>query len=143
MPGPSAQQRPRQPSEAQEDLRRDLATARPHAWARPIGDDAEVNSELLGWFASLETRSGRRAASTGPRCRGGVAGSLTLPAQEQEASLAAQAERRDAQAQLERRYGPHAADVRALEAVLNEAFDRISQAEQPVLWPSAPLAPRA
>ena len=103
------------------------------------GEELVFNDEfLLGFVASegsdVSSRASRRAAA------GPAASNSALPQREDEASRAAQREARQRRQQQELRYGPRAPEVRALEAALNERFDRVSQAHAPALWPSVPFS---
>ena len=91
------------------------------------------NEDFLHSFVAPEP-----GAPTGA-LRAGVA---TLPEREDRASRAAQLEARRQRERQERLYGPRTFEVRALEAQLNEAFDRVSRLHEPVLWPAVPLAPQ-
>mmetsp|Transcript_14527 Transcript_14527/g.29407 ORF Transcript_14527/g.29407 Transcript_14527/m.29407 type:complete len:165 (+) Transcript_14527:107-601(+) len=92
---------------------------------------------LLGFVASEGGDANRsdRARTAGP-----AASNSVLPQREDEASRAAQQEARQRRQHQELRYGPRAPEVRALEAALNERFDRVSQVHAPVLWPSVPFS---
>ena len=93
------------------------------------GYELVFNDALLDGFAGMEARrGGRRPAAAQP---------ASLPQREDEASRAAQHEARRQRQEL--RYGSRAAEVRGLEAALNEAFDRVSRVHAPVLWPSVAL----
>ena len=103
------------------------------------GEELVFNDEfLLGFVASegsdVSSRASRRPAA------GPAASNSALPQREDEASRAAQREARQRRQQQELRYGPRAPEGRALEAALNERFDRVSQAHAPALWPSVPFS---
>ena len=107
-------------------------------------EDVECNEDVIASFVRMEMRMASRGAGRRRRLPPGIARpppdrTVALPQQEDEASRSALAERAQRRQLEERLYGPHAPEVRALEASLNAAFDRISQAEAPALWPSAPL----
>lgn len=101
-----------------------------------------LNDVFIANFASMEARrkrgsSGNTAGRRGADGRSNFAASL--PEQEESASRAVQQERRDEKLRKVRWYGAHVTEVRALEAILNESFDRISHLERPVIWPAVPL----
>ena len=90
------------------------------------------NDALLNGFAGMEARRGGHG-------RPAAQSAASLPEREDEASRAAQHEARRQRQRQELRYGSRAAEVRGLEAALNEAFDRVSRVHAPVLWPSVAL----
>ena len=101
-----------------------------------------LSDEFIANFAGMELRrggGGGGGAAVGREAHGRVSFATSLPEQEDAASRAVQHERREEKLRQERWYGPHAAEVRAREAMLNETFDRISHVERPVVWPSVPL----
>ena len=102
------------------------------------GEDLVFNEEFLHGFVASEGGDASRASRARPA--GPAASNSALPQREDEASRAAQREARQRRQQQERRYEPRAAEVRALEAALNERFDRVSQAHAPALWPSVPFS---
>ena len=98
------------------------------------GDDGYelvFNDALLGGFAGMEARRGGHRQPMAP--------ATSLPQREDEASRAALHEARRQRQEQELRYGSRTANVRGLEAALNEAFDRVSRVHAPVLWPSVAL----
>ena len=104
------------------------------------GFEFALDGDALASFAAMERRRAQR-----PGGGGGGGGSarprdptFVLPEQEDEASRAALAAARARPRRQEALYGARAPEVRALEAALNEAFDRItaSGAEH---WPAIPL----
>ena len=108
-------------------------------------DGVECNEDVIAGFVQMELRKAARGG--GSRRRRLPAGiprpapdrAVALPQQEDEASRSALVERAQKRELEKRLYGRHAPEVRALEASLNAAFDRIAQADAPALWPSAPL----
>ena len=64
---------------------------------------------------------------------------MVLPAREEAMSRVEQRERAERRQLQERRFGPHAPELRALEARLNQAFDRAVRTSNPPLWPSVAL----
>lgn len=101
------------------------------------GEEIVFNDEFLHGFVASE---GSDASSSRRPAAGPAASNSALPQREDEASRAAQREARQRRQQQELRYGPRASEVRALEAALNERFDRVSQAHAPALWPSVPFS---
>ena len=95
--------------------------------------------EIVFNDALLESFVGMEARRRGGRTAGPAASIARLPEREDEASRAAQHEVRQQRRQQELRYGPRTAEVRALEAALNEAFDRVSHTSSPAMWPSVSL----
>ena len=96
------------------------------------------NEEFLEGFIGMEGGHVKRNART--LAKGPAANVSALPQREDEASRAAQLEARQQRQQQDMRYGARVAEMRALEASLNERFDSISQAHAPVLWPSVPFS---
>merc|ERR1740139_126463 len=103
-----------------------------------VGEELVFNDEFLHGFVASEGGDASRASRA--RATGPAASNSALPQREDEASRAAQREVRQRPQQQELRYGPRAPEVRALEAALNERFDRVSQVHAPVLWPSVPFS---
>ena len=116
----------------------------------PPTDAVEVDDDLVALFAAMAQRraektqgSSRKGARSRPAGGGTRGTGDILPAQEAAASLVAQAERQGERERKERLYGPqHAADVRVLEARLNQAFDHAVQRGGPPMWPAVPLRSR-
>ena len=102
------------------------------------GEELVFNDEFLHGFVALEGSDARRASRR--PAAGPPASNSALPQREDEASRAALREARQRRQQQELRYGPRAPEVRALEAALNERFDRVSQAHAPAQWPSVPFS---
>ncbi|KAL1516037.1 hypothetical protein AB1Y20_002650 [Prymnesium parvum] len=125
--------------------------ARPHTLDSPAqaapdqrdGDEAAValSDEMIGRFARMERRRqprGARQHAAGARARVPPASRL-IAEREAAACRASEEERRKHALRRERLYGPHLRDVREHEARLNAAFDAISHADQPAVWPSVAL----
>ena len=103
-------------------------------------EELVFNDEFLHGFVALEGGDASSRAISRRPAAGPAASNSALPQREDEASRAAQREARQRRQQQELRYGPRAPQVRALEAALNERFDRVSQAHAPALWPSVPFS---
>ena len=110
----------------------DAAVTGPESDDSDGSEDIVFNEEFLHSFVAVEGGAARPAP--------GLATSIsTLPQREDEASRAAQLEARQQRQHQELRYGSRASQVRGLEAVLNEGFDRVSRSHAPAMWPSVPL----
>ena len=110
----------------------DAAVTGPESGDSDGSEDIVFNEQFLHSFVAVEGGAARPAP--------GLATSIsTLPQREDEASRAAQLEARQQRQHQELRYGSRASQVRGLEAVLNEGFDRVSRSHAPALWPSVPL----
>lgn len=114
------------------------------------GDEAiALDEAMLALLVRSQARHGKAGRSGSLRTSlhgsGGSGGSCSrqqtyaLPAQEDEASRAAQIERQGERQRKDKLYGNHASDVRALEALLNASFDRAARTQMPPMWPSVPL----
>ena len=116
--------------------------------------DVAIDSGLVAMFAeSRRTSHGRRPTSSGSRSSAASACSCgrgqsrfgardLLSALDVESARAAGHVRQRNRERKEQMYGRHAASVRALEARLNQGFDRVFHDHHPPLWPSAPLRVR-
>jgi hypothetical protein len=69
----------------------------------------------------------------------GSSAEVSIPAQEDMASRAAQRERQATAEHRQRLYGTRASEVRVMEAMLNRTFDRELRENNPPFWPSVPL----
>ena len=111
------------------------------AAAADDGFEFALDGDALASFAAMERRRAKRRGGGGGG--GGSARprdpTFVLPEQEDEASRAALAAARARPRRQEELYGARAPEVRALEAALNEAFDRITAADAPAFWPASAL----
>ena len=125
---------PMQPAAASDPAAATLDEAEP-----THGFELDLSDEALAYFAQMEMRRSKKGARRGKARSGASSMQFELPQQEDEASRAAMRERMEEGERLRQRYGTHATDVRSLEASLNEAFDHVTTAKGPALWPSVPL----
>ena len=104
------------------------------------GDKLELSEEMVRAFVDMELRRRSRDRNRDARVPGsGTRRAVELPQQEDEASREAIEERVRLRKRQEVLYGSKAPEVRALEAALNQVFDRFSDGKPPALWPSVPL----
>jgi hypothetical protein len=93
----------------------------------------------LARMTHRKTRAGDAERSRRRRQRSSrVTGSIVL-AQEHAAAHQAQQARRFEGERKTRLYGSHASDMRALEAKVNQLFDRAMRMHRPPVWPSVHL----
>ena len=102
----------------------------------------ELNQDIVALFAGMELRRAAKAARRRPHATPSerkAGNEVTMPEREDAAARKVQKERQRARAQQEHLYGSRAAEVRALEANLNQSYDHAVRNFRPPTWPSVPM----